>query len=111
MKTMPVDRYTVDTIKALGTLINDAKHMQRAYFWRPPTSADSRRRYEQQHSHPTICWTENGCEFEASYDVTCSCNNIYAKGTYRRNGKTTTLLAIQNSYERMRAAMDAPNAK
>lgn len=91
-------------IKALENIINLAEKMKNAYFWKSPGSAGMRRSYEKQNSAEKIEWTENGHVYTAEYITTCSCKNIYAHGEYTRDGKKTTLTAIKNSLERLKAA-------
>ena len=91
------------TLAAIAAIIAEADHMRSAYFFQPPNSASSRRAYEKRHTHEEITWTESGHTYTAAYDVSCSCANVYARGTYTRDGKKTTLTAIRNSYKRMSA--------
>ena len=92
-----------ETIRKLSEIIREAERMQKSYFWKPPTNAGARRSYEKQHTHPEIRWHENGAEWTARYDVICSCSNVYASGTYTRDGAKTTLTAVRNSLIRMEA--------
>ena len=94
---------TTATLAAIAAIITEAEHMRSAYFFQPPTSANSRRSYERRHSHDTVTWTENGHIYTAAYIVACSCANVYARGEYTRDGKKTTLTAIRNSYKRLGA--------
>lgn len=92
------------TLKALEAIIDEADTMRGAYFFRPPMSASNRRSYEKRHCHDRIEWTEGGHTYSAEYVVSCSCANVYARGTYTRDGKPTTLTAIRNSYNRLAGA-------
>lgn len=95
-------------IRALvGAIIDEAEYMKSAYFWTPPGNASGRRSYERKHSHDKVEWSENGHSYTAEYTVSCSCHNVYATGTYTRDGKKTTLTAIRNSYNRMRSTEEA----
>ena len=93
-----VDTKTTGRISAI---ISEAEAMRNAYFWSSPGSAGARRSYEHQHSHPAVEWQDGQDNYTAEYTVSCSCNNIYAYGTYTKNGKKTTLTAIKNSYKRL----------
>lgn len=93
------------TTANIRAIIETAEHFRSAYFFRPPCSASSRRAYERQHSIPEITWAEGGHVYTASYTVQCSCSNVYASGTYTRDGKKTTLTAIRNSYNRLTASV------
>ena len=88
-------------LASIKEIIDEAERMKGAYFFRPPQAAGMRRSYAKYHSHDEICWTEGGHEYTAKYEVSCSCNNVYASGTYTKDGKKTTLTAIKNSYKRL----------
>lgn len=88
-------------INAIKAIADEAESMKNAYYFRPPMNAGSRRSYEKRHSHDEVRWTEGGHEYTAEYTVSCSCNNVYAKGSYTKDGKTTTLTAIRNSLKRL----------
>ena len=90
-----------EIIEGIREIIREAEHMKNAYFWDSPKTAGQRRGYEKQHSHEEISWHENGSDWSARYDVSCSCRNVYACGTYTRDGKKTTLTAVRNSYKRL----------
>lgn len=85
----------------IEAIIREAESMKGAYYFRPPQSAGARRSYEKYHSHDEVAWSEGGHDYTARFDVTCSCRNVYAKGTYTKDGKPTNLTAIKNSYKRM----------
>ena len=93
---------SAELINAIEAIINEAARMKNAYFWDPPTAAGLRRSYEKQHSHDMIEWNESGHSYTAKYTVDCSCKNIYAYGTYTKDGKKTTLTAIKNSLQRLK---------
>lgn len=90
-----------EIIRRVGAIIDEAAEMKKAYFWSAPTGAKERRFYEKRHSHPVVEWGEGGHHYTAAYTVTCSCRNIYAKGTYTRDGAITTLITIKNSLKRL----------
>lgn len=89
---------------AVRGIVTEAERMRRAYFFTPPANAYGRRKYEQEHSHAPVTWEEGGHAYTAEYSVSCSCRNVYARGTYTRDGKATTLTAIRNSLKRMESA-------
>lgn len=82
-------------------IIDEAEKMRGAYYFQPPKGAGARRSYEKYHSHDEVAWNEGGHNYTARFEVTCSCQNVYARGIYTRDGETTTLTAIRNSYKRM----------
>ncbi len=90
-----------EIVRRVEAIIDEAAEMKKAYFWSAPKSARERRSYEKRHSHPVVEWDEGGHHYTAAYVVSCSCKNIYAKGTYTRDGATTTLTAIKNSLKRL----------
>ena len=112
MKKQPAPAViTPEDLRALAAIIDEAENMRAAYFFRPPCNAAGRRSYERRHSHAAIAWQEGGHAWTAEYGVACSCANVYASGTYTRDGQRTTLTAIRNSYGRMAAAQQpAPAA-
>ena len=93
-----------EIIASLESIIDAAEYMKNAYFFTPPTNASGRRAYEKRWTRPEIEWTEGGHTYTAAYTVSCSCRNVYAVGTYTRDGKKTTLTAIRNSLHRLQAA-------
>lgn len=103
---MNTNRKTIDkeTISVLDEIIKTAEKFKNAYFWNPPYSAHGRRNMEYKNSFDTIEWVENGNTYTAEYSVRCSCRNVYAYGRYTKNGKTTNLTAIRNSYKRLLAS-------
>lgn len=98
----------MSTTELIESIVEEAHRMKNAYFFSPPSSAGFRRSYEREHSHGTVCWEEGGHEYTASYEVSCSCRNVYAYGHYTRDGKKTTLTAIKNSLARLKKADESP---
>lgn len=92
------------TLQEIAAIIAEAENMKNAYFFTPPGAASARRSYEKRHSHGPVTWQEGGHEYSAEYSVSCSCRKVYAAGTYTKDGKKTTLIAIRNSYKRLKAA-------
>lgn len=92
---------TTSTLASIAAIIDLAESMKNAYFFAPPCTAVARRAYEDVYSAPMVEWDEGGRHYTAEYTTTCSCSNVYAKGTYTRDGKPTTLAAIRNSYRRL----------
>ena len=90
-----------ELIKGLSHLVAIAERFQKAYFFRSPQSASERRRYERIYSVPQIEWKDGNDIYGARYEVRCSCNHVYAKGFYTKNGDWTTLTAVRNSLKRL----------
>lgn len=89
-------------ISQIESIIAEAEAMKSAYFFRSPAHAGARRSYERQHTHEPVEWTDGGHIYTAAYTVTCSCSNVYAYGTYTKDGNKTTLTAIKNSLNRLK---------
>lgn len=90
-------------INMIRNLIETAEYFRSSYFWTPPGNAGSRRSYERAHTIPEFSWEEGGHTYTARFDVVCSCKNVYASGTYTKDGNKTTLTAIRNSLKRLEA--------
>lgn len=93
-------------IKKLEEIVNTADKFKNSYFWSPPKNAAARRSYEVYYTKDEIKWIDGKDTYTASFDVQCSCRNIYAKGHYTKNGNKTTLLAIKNSLKRIKEAQN-----
>lgn len=94
-----------ELVKAIDNLVDQCDHLKNAYFWTPPKSAAGRRAYEKKNSCDKIEWTDEKDNYSAELIVDCSAKNIYVTKNFFRNGKKTTLLAIRNSLERLRATL------
>ena len=93
-----------NTINQIKSIIDVAEKMRNAYFFKSPDTAGFRRSYERKYSRPEITWNDGKDIYTAAYSVSCSCRNVYAYGTYTKNGKKTTLTAIKNSLKRLESA-------
>lgn len=99
------DNYDSDIVATVAAIVETAERFRSAYLWTPPKYASGRRYMERQNTYREVEWIEGGRAYTARYDVSCSCNNVYASGTYTRDGEVTNLTAIRNSLKRMRAAL------
>ncbi len=93
--------FTQGGIEDLEKLIRMHEVMKGFYFWAPPTSACMRRSFERQHTIPEIRWTEGDHSYTAECSTICSCAHIYYKGIFTRDGKSTNIVTIKNSFHRM----------
>lgn len=105
-----VDNYDSNVVATVAGIVETAERFRSAYLWTLPKYASSRRYMERENTYREVAWTEGGRTYTARYDVSCSCNNVYASGTYTRDGEITNLTAIRNSLKRMQAAL-ADNKK
>ena len=82
-------------------IVENAETCRNAYYWTPQKSAGARRSNERRFRVPQVVWEENGDTYSAEFCYHESCQNVYAKGYYTKNGKKTTLMAIRNSLKRL----------
>lgn len=99
------DNYDSNVVATVVAIVETAERFRSAYLWTPPKYASSRRYMERQNTYREVKRIEGGRTYTAEYDVSCSCNNVYASGTYTRDGEVTNLTAIRNSLRRMQAAL------
>lgn len=92
---------TTETINAVRSIVKQVEKFKGCYFWQPEKLAGVRRSMEKRESRDTVEWTEGGHTYTARFDVECYCSHTEAKGTYTKDGKKTTLVAIRNSLKRM----------
>ena len=92
-----------ETVAQLERLISVADKYAHCWFWKPACNAAGRRQEERNNTVDYFTWEDDGHVYSGEFDVTCSCKNIYAKGRYTKDGKKTTLLAVKNSYKRIKA--------
>ena len=104
------DNYDSDIVSTVAGIVETAERFRSAYLWASPKYASSRRYMERQNTYREVEWIEGGRTYTARYDVSCSCRNVYASGTYTRDGEITNLTAIRNSLKRLQAAL-ADNKK
>lgn len=104
-QTKLADNYDSSIVATVAAIVETAERFRNAYFWTPPKYASSRGYMERENTYREVEWAESGRTYTAKYDVSCSCRNVYAYGTYTRDGEPTTLTAIRNSLKRMQAAL------
>lgn len=78
-----------------SAIIATAEKFKNVYFFSSPKNAAGRRSYEKFYSIPKTTFEYNGDTYTVEYSLTCSCNNVYAKGYYTRNGEKITLRTIK----------------
>ena len=104
------DSYDSDIVATVAAIVETAERFRNSYFWTPPKYASSRGYMERENTYREVEWGEGGHAYTAKYNVSCSCRNVYAHGTYTRDGEITNLTAIRNSLKRMQVAL-ADNKK
>ena len=91
----------MDVIDKIYSVLYEVDRCKGSYFWRPASSASTRRHNERKHNIEPFEWSESGDTYTARFVDEESCNNVYAYGVYTKKGKKTTLTAIKNSLKRM----------
>jgi len=78
---------------------NACKH---SFLFEPIPTASMRREFESVNTVEPFSWVDDrGDEYTAEQDVTVSCQHIYVKARYTRNGAKTNFTAVKNSAARM----------
>ena len=85
----------------ISRIIENADYCRKTYFWHPSPTASQRREAEERWSISLVCWCENGDIYTAEFNYHESCNHVYSKGHYTKNGEKTNLRAIKNSFLRL----------
>lgn len=93
-----------EILSICSAIIATAEKFKNAYFFSSPKNAVGRRSYEKLYSIPETAFEYDGDKYIVKYNVTCSCNNVYAKGYYTRNGEKVTLRAIKKIAAEITAA-------
>ena len=93
-----------ELIETIENVVETEEDMRYAYFCTPNKKAACRRFFEEKHSTKKVEWEEGGNVYTAQFITKCSYQHIYAKGHYTRNSKKTTLTAIKNSLNRLKAS-------
>ena len=74
--------------------ISHWEKMGKTYFWTPPATAFSRRKFEKENGKK-IEFTYEGNHYNCSIEVSCSCRNIYVTRTIKVNGKALNIRALK----------------
>jgi hypothetical protein len=90
----------MENTASIKEIIEIAEKCKGAYFWKPEKSASSRRYAEKKYSKYTE-WTEGGHQWTAETIMEQSCNNVYFRTVYTKDGNKTNLTAVKNSCKRM----------
>lgn len=96
----------IEILLKLKKIFNTAEKYKNSYTWNHDNGNKTQREQrEKQDSINLFEWYENGDKYTAEYTVKISRYNVYAYGTYTKNGMKTTLTAIKNSYKRLLQAV------
>lgn len=93
-----------EVLSICSAIIATAEKFKNAYFFSSPKNATGRRLYEKLYSIPETTFEYDGNTYTVEYNVTCTCNNVYAKGYYTRNGEKVTLRTIKKIAAEISAA-------
>lgn len=93
-----------EVLSICSAIIATAEKFKNAYFFSSPKNAAGRRLYEKLYSIPETEFVYGGDKYTVEYEVSCTCNNVYAKGYYTRNGEKITLRAIKKIAAEITAA-------
>lgn len=95
-------KQTLEIITKLEKLFDTAEKYKNSFSWYHDNGNIKQRECrEKQDSIDEFEWYENGDKYTAEYTVRIRRYNVYAYGTYTKNGIPTTLTAIKNSYKRL----------
>ena len=83
---------------SISRIIENAEYCRKTYFWHPSPTASQRREAEEKYSISMVSWCENGDIYTAEFYYHESCNHVYSRGYYTKNGEKTNLRAIKNSF-------------
>lgn len=89
-----------DVLCEVNYFINQCDYFKNSYFFHSPCDAHSRRNYEYKNSISKFTVVLNGDEYELEFIVSCSCKNVYVYKTIVKNGVSTNLRALKNSYKK-----------
>ena len=93
-----------EILSICSAIIATAEKFKNSYFFSSPKNAADRRIYEKLYSIPETTFEYDDDKYTVEYNVTCSCNNVYAKGYYTRNGEKVTLRTIKKIAAEISAA-------
>lgn len=92
-----------EIIEKIEAVVSMAEEMKNSYFWHGVGNQSQRDYYDKKHSVDLVEWEEGGHLYTAEFTTRSSRANVYARGSYARDGKKTTLTAIRNSLDRLKA--------
>jgi hypothetical protein len=84
-----------------------AYYCKNVYHWTPGGTASSRRYKEALHTIEPQIFIYDGAIWELGFSYRESCSHVYAKGEYFRNGKKTTLTAVNHLLKKLEAEAEA----
>lgn len=97
-------------LKKIEDAISFHEKFKNAYFFDPPSSANSRRSYEK-HNQKDIKFIYDGKEYRYSGYVTCSCRNVYYYGTFSVDKVIKDVRAFKKIKKELISAIEAYESK
>lgn len=92
-------------IDILQRILETAHHFKGAYFFKPPATVELCLEYEKQHSIPQQRIVFNGNVYTVAFTVVCTRSNVFAYGSYTRNGDECNLTVIENLLTRLKCEL------
>lgn len=72
-------------------IFNEFNRLKNTYFWKPLSSASSRRSEEKRNSN-SWNFLLDGKEVHVKINVSCSCRNYYCTRTIKNNGSNVKMM-------------------
>ena len=80
--------------RELMAIIEQHDDMKGCYFWKPPSSASMRRRYERERS-ASMAFLFRGALYEIDQECSCSCRNIYYSLSVHVDGRKKDIRSLK----------------
>ena len=78
----------------IAEIISLHEKMKNSYYWTPPRNAAYRRWYEEKNS-VKIKGLYMRCPVSLECSTSCSCKNIYYRGSFYIDGKKVTIASVK----------------
>lgn len=88
-------------INILRNIIETANYFKEVQFFKAPPNEETRHRYENYHSIPRQRIEFNDNVYTVTFSVLCTSSEVFAYGTYTRNGDECSLTVIENLLTRL----------
>lgn len=94
-----------ELLEKIEDAISFHEKFKNAYFFDPPSSANSRRSYEK-HNQKDIKFIYDGKEYRYNARVTCSCKNVYYNGVFSVDKVIKDVRAFKKIKEELISAIE-----